>query len=181
MAAIFRRFPRQLSCLQERIEASVFGRILISSLVVALLFPVLERWLPPGPVRTQAESVGAPIRNAGGVDQNWGMFSPNPPRHAEGIDVIVTLSNGREVTWNVPHGDPLLSHLWTYRWQKLKESAVRHAEIRPALALWVAEQAQRDGARATHVRIVLSSRSLPPPGSAVTPQESQQILYDKAL
>lgn len=175
-----RRFVPGLRQVQERLECTPFGQGLLSALILIILITAITWCVPDSALRRTIKSVVAPVAYATGLDQNWGVFAPDPPRRLEYVDVVVTLRSGREVIWNIPHGDPLVGQYATYHWHKIKENVVKNASLRPGLARWVARFVAGP-AGATRVRMVLRTVSLPPPGSSGAGVTGSTLLYDEKL
>jgi hypothetical protein len=176
-----RRLGTGLRQAQERVERTSLGQGMLSALILIILITAVAWCVPDSALRRTVRSVVAPIAYATGLDQYWGVFSPDPPRRLEYVDVVVTLRDGRVVVWNIPHGDPVIGHYSTYHWHKLKENLVRAPSLQPGLARWVARSVAGPAGGATRVKIVLRTVSLPPPGSSVASVTGSKLLYDEKL
>jgi hypothetical protein len=107
--------------LQERFEASVLGRALISAFLVATLATVVVENLPPSKVRREILRVGQPYLYATGLDQYWGLFAPEPRRVSIALHAQVKYADGTTQTWRTPVGGALFGEYWDYHWQKWQE------------------------------------------------------------
>ncbi len=176
-----RRIARGLAEAQERAERTLLGQGVISVVVLVILLTAVIWCLPDSVLKRRLQPVVTPVAMAAGLDQYWGVFAPNPPRQVDTVDVEVTLAGGRQVVWNIPRGDPVVGQYSWYHWQKIKENLVRFPGIRADFCRWVARQVAGPHGQATHVRMVLHSATLPPPGTAVPSKTSTSVLYDEQL
>jgi hypothetical protein len=178
---VVRRVLSWLRNAQERVERTSVGQGLISGLIVAALLTGVVWNLPDSMIRQQAMTIALPIGNVTGLGQEWGVFAPNPPRQGDYLSVVVTLADGREATWMLPTGDPVVGHYSTERWHKLREFLMKTPSLRPTFARWVARDVAGPAARPVRVRIIVRTVSLPPPGSAVPARTTVRTLYDEKL
>jgi hypothetical protein len=176
-----RRLLAGWSQAQQRVERTPAGQSLISVVVVIILITGIAWVLPDSPIRRHLVAPAAPVALSAGLDQNWGVFAPDPPRVMQYLTFEVTFADGHEVRWDVPHGDPVFGQYSWYHWQKIKENMLKTPGLRPGFARWVANHVAGAGGRPVRVRMVLRSVSLPPPGSASTGRTSTRILYDEPL
>jgi hypothetical protein len=154
----------------------------LSALILLVILCSGVWLLPDSAIKQKLMPNFGPLAISAGLEQSWSVFAPNPPRVVEYLDVTVTLRSGREVTWNIPHGDPVIGHYATYHWQKLKEHLAHEPARRPGLAHWVARhEAAAAGEPAIAVRMILRTQSLPPPGSKATPTVTTRLLYSERL
>ena len=109
--------------LQERLESSPAGQVLISLAIVATLLTVLVINLPESHVRREASKVTQPYANAIGVDQAWGVFAPDPRREVVGLVARITYADGRTEDWEPPQRGALVGGYSDYHWRKLLELA----------------------------------------------------------
>jgi hypothetical protein len=176
-----RRLLRDLSNVQERVERTPVGQGVISGLIVVVVLTGVVWNLPASTIKRQTMTVVYPIGIATGLGQSWEVFAPNPPRQNDHLEVVVTLAGGRDVVWNLPHGDPVVGHYSTERWHKLREYLMKTPSLRQTFARWVAEDVAGRQGDAVRVRIVVRSVTLPPPGSADVARTTVQVLYDETL
>ena len=105
--------------------------------------------------------------NGVGLDQNWGVFAPNPPRDLVVLQVRIAYRDGSQRTWLLPRGDRVLDPYWDYRWRKYAEWVPddnRKALWEPT-ARWVARQEQAEGRRPVTVTLARKVTRLNPPGT----------------
>ena len=83
--------------------------------------------------------------------------------------------------WSFNEGDRLLGPFHWYRWQKLKEQAIREPGIRAGLAMWVVHHLTTPDERPTRVQMLFHATDLLPPGKTGTPVTETQTLYNLDL
>ena len=161
--------------MQVRVERSVVGQVAVSALIVLVLAVTVVWSMPNSALRRAVLPVTEPVTGVTGLDQSWGMFSPNPPRRVDELRVEVRISADQATVWWVPSLG-VADQFWEYRWQKLKENLIRRENLRPAFCRWVADRVAGDSALG--VRMVLRSETLVGPGSDAAPEVSESVLYD---
>lgn len=163
----------------ERIERSPAGRALLSVLVLAILGGIAVWNLPHSELRARLVPVVEPYMHAAGLDQDWGVFAPDPRRITLELQARITYDDGTTETWLVPHGGRLLGAYRFYRWRKWIEYARGDAyeHLWRPTAEWVARE-HATGAR-TPVEVVLVRRwyDIPPPGSGREPTPWNEFEY----
>jgi hypothetical protein len=169
---------------QQRLESSVGGRAAIS-LFVAVTVGCLVLWNLPDDSALQQESsrVVRPYMLATGLNQNWGVFAPNPRRVTLDFIARVEYADGTTGTMNVPSGGRLIGSYWDYRWRKwyeyVREDAYKGLWL-PAAA-WFASRAEEEGRHPVRVTLVRRWRVTLPPGEGPSQgpwQESAFYTYD---
>jgi hypothetical protein len=151
---------------QERLEGSSAGRAAISVLIVVTVLSVVVWNLPESELKRQALEVVRPYVLATGLEQNWGVFSPDPRRQTLDLVARVRFADGSEETLIVPRSDRFVGVYWDYRWLKWVEWATSDAQRQlwqPAAA-WFAHRAGADGRRPVSVTLVRRWHQLLPPG-----------------
>jgi hypothetical protein len=157
----------RLGLLQERLESSEVGRVLISAFLIATLFSLCVTNLPDSRLRREATKATDPYVNSLGLDQTWSVFAPDPRRVSLDMEARITYSNGETATWTVPRGGSLIGSYWDYRWRKWLENVVQEANRglwRPT-AQFIAQRRRRSGSLPTRVTLVRRWRDLTPPGA----------------
>ncbi len=152
--------------LQDRIEATRGGRAIISAFAtVTVVFLVLWN-LPDSALRARTFRVVEPYIRATGLDQNWGVFAPDPRRATTQLVARATYADGRFEDFESPKGDPILSAYWDYRWRKWDEWAMspEHQDLWRPTAAWFARKASEAGEEPVKVVLVTRSYPLLPPG-----------------
>jgi hypothetical protein len=165
--------------LQDTVEASRIGRAVISAFV-AITIAALVFWnLPDSEIRARALPLVEPYIRATGLDQNWGVFAPDPRRTTNTLLARATYADGRTEDLLLPAGDPFVSAYWDYRWRKWGEWAMssEYEHLWHPTAVWFSRRAADDGE--DPVEVVLMRRWYPllPPGSGPDRGESQDTPY----
>ena len=144
-------------------EASIVGRVLLSVFILATVAGVVVWNLPPTELSGRAQPVVRPYMNASGLDQNWAVFAPDPPREAWDLEARITYADGTERIWTVPTGDPVIGAYWDYRWLKWAEITLAGVDAtlwRPA-AEWIARQEREGGREPVTVSLLRKAAVLP--------------------
>jgi hypothetical protein len=151
--------------LQARIEASSAGRILISLILLATLAAIGVENMPNSVTKARLLGLAQPYLNATGLDQNWGVFAPNPRDVVVYVRGRVDYTDGGSTTWSIP----TRPNLWAYsdyRWQKFGEYV--HFDANGwtwlPLAQYIANQARHDGHKPMRVTLMRRWYELLPPG-----------------
>src|SRR5258708_40035259 len=84
----------RLSMLQQRFEESLLGEAAISGLVMVILLIAVVWNMPDSDIKRRMSPTLNPIATGFGLDQNWGVFAPEPIRRLETVDVPVTMATG---------------------------------------------------------------------------------------
>lgn len=142
------------------------GKVVVSMLCAFIVFALVIWNLPPrSHIRTELR--GSPLltypMRAAAIDQNWGVFSPNPTTTSLRVEADVTLANGQVIHHTFPDGDWFVGGLSEYRWRKW-ERRVRldsNSSLWNGTAEWVAGQYQ-DVVEVTLIRYFSET---PVPGS----------------
>lgn len=150
--------------MQQRLEASRTGRILLSLAVVVVVAGVAVWNLPPSSElarRAQPKLHG--VVYAAGLDQSWAVFAPDPPRQELVLEARIVYDDGTQRTWEVPTGGPLIGAYWDYRWLKWAEwmSGGSDARLWQPAAAFIAREEQDAGRRPVSVTLVRQVYQLP--------------------
>jgi len=109
------------------------------------------------------------------------VFSPDPYRRLETVEVLIQTAAGEERVWTFPSGGVVDQFTW-YRWHKLKETAVKTPELRAAIAEWVARELLVPSDYPARVSMLLYAEGfLPPDGAAEAPPDVTDVLYAETL
>lgn len=165
--------------MQERLEASRGGRTAISVFVVITIVSVLIWNLPSSALRKEGIKLAGPYIRAAGLDQNWGVFSPDPRRHSLELVALVQYADGTEHTFSVPRGGRLVGSYWDYRWQKWAEwtSTDSHEPLWGPAAAWFARKARAEGGHPVRVTLVRRWRATLPPGPGPSRGDWHEYAY----
>lgn len=139
------------------------GRGLLSIMCGFVVFVLIVWNLPNSHLRRQLAPNDVVYTLA--LDQNWGVFSPNPTTTSIRVEADVYLADGRVLHHVFPEGDNFLGGLSEYRWRKW-ERRVRldsNSRLWRPTAEWVA--AQYLDRQPTKVVLIRYFSTTPPPGS----------------
>jgi len=148
---------------QQRLETSRAGHVLLSVGIAALLVCMLVQNLPASSLRHAADPSTSPALAAVGLDQQWNMFAPDPRSVSIALEARVAFRDGSTATWRPPKGDALIGQYWDYHWQKYVEHATFDAgpdadRLRDGLARFAARQAAGPGREPSAVTLVSLQR-----------------------
>jgi hypothetical protein len=145
----------------------------ISVVILAVLLTMLVGNLPASRTRSALAPWVRPLSASLGLEQAWGVFSPDPRRVSIFLEADIELEDGSVDTWRPPVHGGLFGVQRAARWQKYVEFArsddeVARNELWTPLARWVARSHGGPPAvrRVTLVRVF---RDVPPPGDDVGP------------
>jgi hypothetical protein len=153
--------------LQERLQANPAGRLVISAFVIVVVTATVLWNLPDSEIRRVSLPVLQPLMQATGLQQKWGVFSPDP--RTQVIDLVARFeyADGTTGAWRPPDGNPLVGGYRTYRWRKWSEDVrlndERHLWV-PAAA-WALDSAEHQGREPVQVTLVRRWRDVAPPGT----------------
>ena len=152
--------------MQQRLESSRAGRAAISVFIVFTIVSVVVWNLPPSALKDDALAVTGPYIRATGLNQNWGVFSPNPRRHSLLLFARVRYADGSEEVLSTaarrPPGRRLLG-LPLEEVGRVDEHRRAQRALAPA-ADWFARRARAQGRDPVTVTLVRRWRDLLPPG-----------------
>jgi hypothetical protein len=126
--------------LSERFERSSLGQLVITVGVVLLLLCEIGTNLPASAVqRAESDTTNRFVRVLG-VEQEWGVFAPDPRSTSLQLRARITFEDGSTATWRLPHGGDLVENLRYYRWRKWLERARSdsYTDIWDPTARWIA-------------------------------------------
>lgn len=148
-------------------------KIGVSVLVVAVVTIGVLESVPDSPIERAAAPVVTPVARATGLDQGWGVFSPNPPRVVTAVRMHVIMRNGENRVWRFEED----STPFAYRWRKMKEALIRYPKARPGFARWVINELTSEGERPARVVMIMERTTLPLPGRG-SPKRIQSVMLD---
>lgn len=143
-------------------------RALISVFLVVTIVAVVSHFIYAPDLQRNLFKVTRPYATALGLDQNWGVFAPDPRPQTIDMRARIFYADGTTEWWDLPDRNPIFGEYVDYRWRKWLEyivnPAFRAVLFRP-LAAWLART--HTDARHVPVRIAFVSRwfDLYPPGS----------------
>ena len=144
--------------MSERVERSSLGQLVISAGIVLFLLCEIGTNLPSSAAqRAESETANRMVRVLG-VEQEWGVFAPDPRPISIGLEGRITFVDGTEATWTLPEGSPIGENLRYYRWRKWLERARAdsYSDIWDPTARWIASQF--DGGPSPVLRVELVRR-----------------------
>lgn len=152
--------------MQQRLESSTAGRIAISVFVLFTVFSVAVWNLPTSDMKQKSLKVVRPYITLTSLDQNWGVFAPDPRRISIDMQARIRYADGSTATLDLPRSNDVYGAYWDYRWRKWAEWIRQDAQNqlwKPA-ALWFARKAAVGGRLPIEVVLVRRWYELLPPG-----------------
>ncbi len=115
---------------------------ILIGLAFALWYP-----LPNSRIKAMAPSWWVPATELFGLQQNWAMFSPDPPELTLDVEAVVTDDEGKEWVINVPRPNPVVGPVYSERFRKWEERIypVGMNPEWPNAARWFATKARAEG------------------------------------
>jgi len=165
--------------LQERFERSRAGRVIISLFIVATAVTVLTANLPPSRLQVVLLKADHPYLYAADLQQDWGVFAPDPRQQTVNVLAQVTFADGSQATWHVPRRNPVVGEYIDYRWLKWTEWVVSPAYpnlSRPA-AVYVARRFATPARRPVKVTLIDRSHTIPLPGQPSVPSPATEKAF----
>lgn len=151
----------------ERVETAPAGRAVISALLVFTLVAIAVTNLPQSHLRTSLQDKTQPYLNAIGLDQNWGVFAPDPRQQVLRLKARIAYPDGSIEEWAPPDRNPFTGAYSDYRWRKFMENLITQdggGVLASETAAWVARERRGRPERPTQVTILKSVADLPAPG-----------------
>lgn len=165
--------------MQERLESSVAGRVAISVFLVVTLASIVVWNLPNSELQRKSLKVVRPYITALSLEQNWGVFAPDPRRETLDFFARVRYADGTEEDVRMPTGGSFVGAYWDYHWWKWVESMTagqRDGLWKPA-AVWFARRATTDGRQPVRVQLVRRSYDIFPPGPGPSHGEWRESVF----
>lgn len=167
--------------MQERLENTTFGRLLISVGLIVTLTAILVASLPESGIKTRLSSVAAPYLYATGLDQRWDLFAPNPAETAVHVESRIDYADGTSSFWRFPCRSGLGAYL-DYRgctFAVYLSVEGKNSLWRP-FAEYLANQARAEGHQPVRVTLLrYASKSLPPgPGPDREPWHESELFTE---
>lgn len=144
--------------MSQRLERSPRGQVFLTLVMAVIVAAVLVWNMPAGRARDALLPVAGRIVQPVGLEQDWGLFAPEPRGSSVSMFATITHRDGRTERWEPPEGGLFLAPYRTYRWQKFVERlrADDYERMWNPTARWIARQA---GPGVT--RVVLTRRFRP--------------------
>jgi hypothetical protein len=151
---------------QQRLETSVAGRAAISVFLLVTLASLVVWNMPNSELQRKSLKVVRPYVTALSLEQNWGVFAPDPRRETLDFLARVRFADGSEEEVRMPTGGSVVGAYWDYHWWKWVESVTndqRDGLWKPA-AVWFGRRATTDTRQPVRVTLVRRWYQLFPPG-----------------
>ena len=152
--------------LSERLESSQAGRFVISSLIAVILICLVVGNLPGSALKDRLSPGLRPLTIGAGLEQDWGVFSPDPRMASLFLSANLHLADGSVEVWRPPSRAGVWGAYRAARWQKYVEYA-RADDRRDVLWQPLVEFVARQyaGRRPLRVELVRTFQDLGPPGA----------------
>ena len=140
-------------------RASRVRRALISALLVFTIVAIVSHFIFAPKLQKDLFTVTRPYASALGIDQNWGVFAPDPRPQTISMRARIFYADGTAEWWDLPESNPVLGEYVDYRWRKWLEYII-NPSFRPTLfeplGAWLART--HTDAQHSPVRIVFVAR-----------------------
>lgn len=161
--------------MQERLESSDLGRVLISAFLLVTLIVVFASNLPrlhDSELKRHLSRIGTPYLGATGIHQSWSVFAPEPAKQNAAFRARVEFADGSHTLWQPPEYEPFIGSFREGRWGKWEEAiqtdVYGHAMLE-STAIWIARRYATEEHRPVRVIFIRLWQDLPPPGSSDAP------------
>lgn len=142
------------------------GRMLVSAFLVVLLASVGVAVMPKSQLRNDLAQAAGPVLGALGMDQYWGVFSPDPRMDTTEIIARVVYADGATEDRTIDASAGIME-LRDYRWRKYEEQLWAAPDASKAwlpYAQWLTVEARGSGRKVAEVLIIRRTRESLPPG-----------------
>jgi hypothetical protein len=168
--------------LQERFEATGWGRRLVNVFIVATVVSIGVWNLPDSQLKADLTPSVRRYLTTAGLDQNWAVFAPDPRRVVVQLRAQLTYEDGTsEEIVGAPEGDAVIGAYRFYRWSKWVEYVRTddHQDLWKPAAIYLARENLRNGRLPVSVTLIRRWYEVPPPGpfSDVHPPWQQFAYY----
>lgn len=140
------------------------SRIVLSLWLVGIVAVIIAGNFAGTGVQGSVRAATQPIRTITGLNQEWGVFAPNPRDISQYVDGRVDFADGTSTTYSIPKRRGLGAYS-DYRWQKYEERLFERndAVLWPAYAEYLGRLARATGRDPVRVTLIRRwSDSLPP-------------------
>jgi hypothetical protein len=153
--------------MQEKLESSSVGRVLISAFVAVTVSALVVWNLPDSKLKREGMRLARPYLTATGLDQNWSVFAPNPVRDSFFLSARVTYADGTRGAWTPPGGSAAIGTYWDFRWGKWAEWTLlqSNSDLCPGTATYIANREADAGREPVQVDLVARRRPNERPGA----------------
>jgi hypothetical protein len=165
--------------MQEKLEASVAGRAVISAALIVTLVAIGIFEMPVSVTKSYLVGPARGYLRFLGLNEGWGVFSPNPPRASAYTEGRINYADGTSSVWTVPNSLGPLAYV-DYRWHNVGGWAGLddHSQLWQPFAMYLANHESLPGRVPVQVLLTRRSSALSPPG--VTPRSGpwlDQVYY----
>jgi hypothetical protein len=165
--------------LQERFERTRVGRVLISVFLLLTMVTLVTANLPASRLQDLLLSAEHSYLYGVALDQDWGVFAPDPRRETIDVTARVTFADGSQAIWKIPRRNPVIGEYIDYRWLKWTEYVIlpTQSQLWRPIALYVARRLASPAHRPTKVTLTNRWYELMPPGQI----SGKPFLYRRTL
>jgi hypothetical protein len=164
-SSVVRRVHSDKQRMHGRLEDTRLGRLLINFVVFVTLAAILVTNLPYSQIKAHLLPWAQPYLNATGLEQDWGIFAPDPRGVVVFVEGHIDYTDGATSVWQIP-ARPGLWEYSDYRWQKFGDNLRldNNAWAWPQFAEYLANRARADGHQPVRVTLIRRYWDLLPPG-----------------
>jgi len=155
------------STVQETLEKSIAGRVLLSVGVLIVVASLVIVNLPESQLRRDVVRPARAIAIGTSLEQSWGVFAPDPRRQVIELEARLRFADGTTRVWHPPSSGRSWGAYRTYRWRKWVENARSddNKSLWEPTALFAARQFAHAGRFPVTVSLVRRWYDLAPPGA----------------
>jgi hypothetical protein len=141
------------------------SRIVLSVWLVGVIAVMVAGNFSDTGLQGSVREATQPIRTITGLNQAWGVFSPNPRGTSQYVDGRVDFADGTSTTYQIPKRRGLGAYV-DYRWHKYQERIFPDdgAFLWPGYAEYLADLARADGRSPVRVALIRRWSDPLPPG-----------------
>ena len=161
--------------MQQHLESSRVGRLLISVFVAATVGAMVIWNMPSSKLRTEGLRFAGPYVRAAGLDQNWSVFAPNPYRDSFVLSARVTFADGTQATGSAGRRRAFGAY-WDFRWGKWAEWTIAgNAGLCRGTAAYAANRLAAERRAPVKVELVVRRRPNARPGQKPSARGLERI------
>jgi hypothetical protein len=172
----YRVARNRLKAIPPRIREIAISVMIVAVLVIGVVGNLPDASLTRA-VTPAVDTVAVPL----GLEQNWSMYAPNPPRRQENIEVHIAMADGTEKVWTLPRLNPVFGVAFSHRWRRFKESLLTEKQLRPDFVHWVVREMTTPGDHPIRADLLLLTEKIPPPGVSGDGATNVETLYTENL
>ncbi len=152
---------------QERIERSRLGRLVISGFLIFTILAMVVSNLPRSE-EAYTKNFFDTYLSATDLRQRWNLFAPDPSKKTLQLSALISYADGSSEIWNFPTGGNGLDSYRYYRWRKLARRVNSNTSIAilwQPVALWIGREQADPDRRPVSVALIRRWATTPAPGS----------------